>query len=259
MPSPRAILLNVSLYASLILIMILALPTLVLPRAVLMRVVRWWGRYFIGLCRIVGGLRVEMRGLERIPPGPLLIASKHQSLWETFALLSVFDDACFILKRELTWIPLFGWYAIKAQMLPIDRRGGSQVLNQLNERAKSEIRASGGRQILFFPEGTRRPPGATPQYRQGISHLYERLGVACLPVALNAGLYWPRRSMNIRSGTILVEFLDSIPAGLPREDFHRRMQDDIEAASDRLLAEGLDALGARAPRIAPREASESAN
>ena len=80
-------------------------------------------------------------GLSAFRPVPLLIASKHQSLWETFALLSVFDDACFILKRELTWIPLFGWYAIKAQMLPIDRRGGSQVLNQLNERAKSEIRS----------------------------------------------------------------------------------------------------------------------
>ncbi len=102
-------------------------------------------------------------------------------------------------------------------------------------------------------------PARRPQYRQGLSHLYERLGVACLPVALNAGLYWPRRSMNIRTGTILVEFLDPIPAGLPREEFHSRMQDVIETASDRLLAEGLAALGPRAPKLAARESAGTAN
>lgn len=256
MPSLRALLLNATLYLSMIVVMVLALPSLLLPRAVLRSIVRLWGRYFLLLCRVVGGLKVEVRGREKIPPGPLLVASKHQSIWETFAFLALFDDCCFILKRELTWIPLFGWLAVKARMVSVDRRGGARVLSQLNERARSEIRRGKGRQIIFFPEGTRRPPGAPPQYKQGISHLYGKLGVPCLPVALNAGLFWPRRSLAIEPGTILVEILDPLPPGLPRDEFHRRMQDDIETASDRLLAEGLASLADRAPVLPARATDE---
>lgn len=243
----RPFLLNTALYASLVIWMIAALPTLVLPRGVLMAVVRAWGRYFLWLCRVVGGMDVEFRGRERIPQGPLLVASKHQSLWETFALLAVFRDPCFVLKRELTYIPVFGWFAIKARQLPLDRRGGPAVLKALNARAREEIRRDGGRQLLFFPEGTRKAPGAEPAYRLGIAHVYEAVGVPCLPVALNAGLYWPRRSMLHRTGTILVEFLEPIPPGLSRDVFFPLLQERIETASTALLREGVAALGDRAP------------
>jgi 1-acyl-sn-glycerol-3-phosphate acyltransferase len=238
----RAVLLNLTLYLSLAIYLTVGLPVLAMPRAAVMAFARYWGHYFLWLCRVVGGMKVEFRGLEKIPAGPLLIAAKHQSLWETFALLTVLRDPCFILKRELTYIPLFGWYAIRARQLPVDRKGGGSVLKNLGVRAREEVRRDNGRQLLFFPEGTRRPAGAEPAYRHGVSHIYEQLDVPCLPVALNAGLYWPRRSLQHRQGTILVTFLDPIPPGMTRTLFLSALQDKIETESDALLAEGIAAL-----------------
>lgn len=245
MPALRALFLNIALYLSLVAWLIVGLPLLLAPRAVLMVYIRAWGRYFLALCRGIGGMKVEFRGLDVIPDGPLLVAAKHQSIWETFALLAVFRDPCFILKRELTYIPLFGWYAIRARQLPVDRKGGGAVLKNLGQRARRELFRGQGRQLLFFPEGTRRSPGAEPAYRHGVSHLYGQLGAPCLPVALNAGLYWPRRSLRHRTGTILVAFLEPLPPGLPRADFLRELQDRIEGASNALLEEGraTQALG----------------
>jgi 1-acyl-sn-glycerol-3-phosphate acyltransferase len=186
-------------------------------------------------------MTVEIRGRERIPPGGLLVAAKHQSFLETFALLPLVDDPAFILKRELLWIPLFGWLAWKAGMIPIDRSGGAQALAAMNRRARAEIAA--GRQILIFPEGTRRAAGAPPAYKFGVAHLYRAFGVACLPVALNSGLYWPRRQFIRRPGKVVIEILDPIPPGLSRDVFLQELQDRIETASNRLLAEGLADLG----------------
>jgi 1-acyl-sn-glycerol-3-phosphate acyltransferase len=247
MPAPRTLLFTVCLYASLIIVMAVGSPTLLMPRPVLMGLVRWWSRYFVWICRVVGGIGMEVRGREKIPPGPLLVAAKHQSLWETFALIGLFDDPCFILKRELTWIPLFGWYAQRARMLPVNRTGGGSVLADLNQRARKELRNGKGRQLIFFPEGTRRAAGAAPAYRHGVSFVYQSIDVPCLPVALNSGLFWPRRSLNLRPGTILVEILDPIPAGLPRDEFFPRVREAIETASDRLLREGCDQLGIPVP------------
>jgi 1-acyl-sn-glycerol-3-phosphate acyltransferase len=249
MPPLRSLLLNAALYVSIVIAMIIGLPLLVSRRLVL-GYVRLWGRYFVWLCRVVGGIGMEVRHRERIPKGPLLVASKHQSMWETFALLSLFDDPCFILKRELTFIPVFGWYALRTRQLPVDRRGGPRVLVDLNQRAREEVRRGAGRQLIFFPEGTRRPAGAPPAYKQGVSHVYEKLGVPCLPVALNAGLYWPRRSLRLRPGTVIVEFLEPMPPGLPRQEFFHRLQAAVEEASDRLLREGLADLGEAAPPAA---------
>jgi len=191
--------------------------------------------------RVIVGTKVEFRGVEKIPPGGLLVASKHQSLWETFALFTLFDDPLYILKRELMWIPLFGWYVRQADMLPINRQGGSMALIEMNARAKAAVQHR--RQILIFPEGTRRPAGAPAAYKFGVAHLYANLGVPCLPVALNSGLFWPRRRFIRRPGTIVVEFLDPIAPGLPRDAFFKQMQDQIETASRRLYAEGMAELG----------------
>lgn len=205
-----------------------------------------WAHGISFLLRVIVGIRVEIRGLENIPDGPLLIGSKHQSAWETFALLPLFSDPAFILKRELMRIPLFGWYAAKARMIPIDRASGSSALKDMTRIAKSEI--GQGRQILIFPEGTRRPAGAPPAYKFGVAHLYSSLRVPCLPIALNSGLYWPRRAMfGLRAGTIRVEILPALPAGLRHAEFMRRLQDDIETASDRLLLEGCAELGEAPP------------
>jgi 1-acyl-sn-glycerol-3-phosphate acyltransferase len=243
----RALVFNAVVYTSLTLWMVLGAPFLLLPRRWLIGMMRAWGRVFLWECRVFGGLKVEFRGLDNIPDGPLLIASKHQSAWETLAFLAVFKDPCFILKRELSFIPLFGWYAIKSNQVPVDRRGGNAVMKALVATAKREAHRDGGRQIIFFPEGTRRPIDAEPQYRYGVALAYSVMKVPCVPVAINAGLYWPRRSLKLRPGTILVEFLPPIPPDLPRDDFFQRMQQEIEASTRALVAEGRAALGDTAP------------
>jgi 1-acyl-sn-glycerol-3-phosphate acyltransferase len=229
----RSIFFNLAYYLNLTLWMIAALPTLLMPRRVFMRVAKEWAGSSLWLLRVIAGTRVEFRGVEKIPQGGLLVASKHQSLWETFALLRIFDDPAYVLKRELMWIPVFGWYAWKAGSVPINRRGGAAALVAMNQRARAEVEA--GRQIIIFPEGTRRPPGAPPAYKYGIAHLYDRLGVPCLPIALNSGMFWPRRRMIRYPGTVVVEVLDPIEPGLPRDAFFAQLQDTIEPASDALL------------------------
>lgn len=233
----RALLLMPILYLSLIVWMIAGLPVLLFPRQAMTTLARAWSRYFLFLCKWVGGIDVEIRGRDHLPSGPYLVASKHQSIWETFALLHIFPDPCFILKQELSFIPVFGWYIRKMRNVPIDRKGGSRTLTKLTRIAHTEIRRDGGRQIVLFPEGTRRPPGAEPAYRFGIAALYSGLDVPCVPVGLNSGIYWPRRSLRLKPGTILVEILPAIPTGLARDVFFEQIQADIEASSNRLMAE----------------------
>src|SRR5215210_3468127 len=129
----RSLLFNVAFYALTILWLIGLIPFVLLPRKTFLRAVQAWGRASIWLLRVVAGTRVEFRGVERIPPGGLLVAAKHQSFLETFALVTMFDDPTFILKRELMWIPFFGWYTIKAGQVAIDRSAGSQALVAMNE------------------------------------------------------------------------------------------------------------------------------
>jgi 1-acyl-sn-glycerol-3-phosphate acyltransferase len=241
----RSLLFNVAFYLNLILWMLVMVPSFFGPRKAFIRVAQAWARSSLWLLRVIAGTKVEFRGRERIPPGGLLVAAKHQSLWETFALLTIFDDPAFILKRELMWIPLFGWYAWKAGMVPINRKAGSTALSEMNARAREEVRH--GRQILIFPEGTRRPAGAQPAYKYGVAHLYTSLGVPCLPVALNSGLYWPRRQFIRRPGTIVAEVLDPIEPGMTRDAFFRELQDRVEGTSNRLLEEGQAELGPAAP------------
>ena len=238
----RSVLFNVLFYLNLLALMCLALPTLVLPRGAILSFVRFWARSNNWLLRTVCGITFELRGLDRIPPGALLIASKHQSLWETFALVPLFADPAFILKRELMWLPFFGWYARKAQMIPVDRGARSQALAAIGARASIEL--ARGRQIVIFPEGTRRPPGAEPKYKYGVVHLYAESGVACLPIALNSGLFWPRRSIRRNPGTIVAEFLDPIPPGLDKQVFFECLQQVIETATARLIEEGERGLAA---------------
>jgi 1-acyl-sn-glycerol-3-phosphate acyltransferase len=201
---------------------------------------------------VVCKLKFEIRGLEKVPPGPLIVASKHQSAWETFALLTLFDDPTFIIKWELMWIPLFGWFTVKGRMVPVRRGAGAQALAEMAARAKIELNR--GRQLIIFPEGTRRPPGAEPRYKYGVAHLYGETGVPCLPVALNSGLFWARRSLMRRPGTVLVEMLDPIPPGLDPQDFLERLQSVIETATARLIAEGERESGAAALAASQRAA-----
>ena len=236
----RSLLFNLVFYLNLVVLLMGALVTLVLPRRAVLGMAKLWGRTSVWLLRVICGTSVQFRGVEKLPKGPLIVAAKHQSTWETFALLWLFEDFTFIVKRELMWIPIFGWCMAKGRMIPVDRGAGSQALTDMTRRARQEIR--GGRQLIIFPEGTRRPPGAEPRYKFGVAHLYAEVGVPCVPVALNSGLYWPRRAFRRLPGTIVVEFLDPIPPGLDKDAFFQRLQSDIETATARLVAEGQDEL-----------------
>jgi len=233
----RSIVFNVLFYAALIVICLIALPTFLMSYRAVIAMARLWARISLSMLRIVCGVKVEFRHLDRIPAGAVLVASKHQSMWETFALLTVLDDPVYILKRELMWIPMFGWFAAKARMVPVDRGKGARALLAMTRRAKEEL--AHGRQIIIFPEGTRRPAGAEPRYKYGVAHLYEAFGVPCLPIALNSGVFWPRRSLLRYPGTVVVEALPPIPPGLDRDDFFARLQQDTETATAALVEEGF--------------------
>ena len=232
----RSVVFNALFYLNLLVLVIAALPTLVMPRWGIIAVAKFWARSNLWLLRAICGIAVEFRGLDRIPEGPLLVASKHQSLWETFALLLIVSDPAYIMKRELMWIPFYGWYTWKAGMIPVDRSKGSQALAEMNVCARRE--AQRNRQIIIFPEGTRRPAGGEPRYKFGVAHLYAEMGVPCVPIALNSGLFWPRRSIRRYPGTVRVEVLDPIPPGLGKEAFFERLQREVETATARLIAEG---------------------
>ncbi len=231
----RSIAFNVLFYANTVFWLIVALPTFFMPYWAIVEIAKAWGRVNLVLLRWVAGIHIEVRGAEKIPKGGLIVAAKHQSAWETFALLPLFENPLFIVKRELMWIPIFGWLMAKGRMVPVDRTAGSQALIAMTERARIEI--SRNRQLIIFPEGTRRPAGAEPRYKYGVAHIYAAEGVPCVPIALNSGLFWPRRSILRHPGTVLVQVLDPIPPGLDKDVFFQRLQDGIESATARLIAE----------------------
>lgn len=237
----RSLLFNALFYLNLLVHMFVAVPTFFLPHRFLLMFVRSYGRTSLWLLRVICGIRVEWRHLDKIPAQACIVACKHQSVWETFALYAALREPIYILKRELMWIPLFGWYMWKAHLIAVDRDGGPRALSRMTARAREELERPC--EIVIFPEGTRRPPGAQPAYKPGVAFLYSRTGVPCVPLALNSGLFWPRRSLHLQPGTIIVEALDPIPPGLDRKDFFARLQTVLEDASNRLVAESGDRNG----------------
>jgi 1-acyl-sn-glycerol-3-phosphate acyltransferase len=232
----RSLVFNVAFYLNLLLHMLVAIPTFVLPQPIMVQISRSWGATSLWLLRTICGIKVEWHGREKIPPGPLLVAAKHQSAWETFALLPLFPNPTAIVKRELFRIPLFGWCMWKCGMIGIDRSSGRDALTEMVGRTRAAL--AGGRQVIIFPEGTRRAPGAAPDYKLGIVQLYAALDAPCLPIALNSGLFWPRRRFVRYPGTVRVEILDPLPPNLPKREFFARLRHDIETATARLVAQG---------------------
>ena len=231
----RAFLFNVIFYLTTVLFLGLGSPLLFGPRSWAMAALALHARTELWLLKTIVGTKLEVRGREKLPNGACLVASKHQSAWETFALIPLFRDPAYLMKRELFYVPFHGWFSYKFKMIPVDRDKGPTALRRMLAEAKT--RAAVGREIVIFPEGTRRAPGAPPDYKTGVFLLYEALQIPCMPVALNSGLFWPRRSFKRYPGTIVVEFLDPIPPGLPKREFLPRLQETIETASNRLIAE----------------------
>lgn len=231
----RSIIFNIIFYVNLALFLILGSWLFLCPRIWAIRALQAWAKSSLWLLKVICNTKIEVRGGENIMGGPCLVAGKHQSFWETFAVLPLFDDPCMVLKRELTFIPLFGWFALKFKMIAVERSAGSAALRKLVARGKQEI--ARGREIIIMPEGTRRGPDDPPDYKPGAAALYNALNVPCVPFGLNSGLFWPRRKFLRNPGTIVVEFMPAIPAGLPRKEFQKRLEAAIETSSTRLISE----------------------
>jgi 1-acyl-sn-glycerol-3-phosphate acyltransferase len=235
----RALLFNVFFLGWTAVLAILFLLLLPFPWRVLSGAVAWWARTVLWMLKHLVGLGYEVRGAEHLPKGPALVAAKHQSAWDTIVINVLLDHPTVVLKRELFWLPVWGWLAWRCGMIAVDRKAGASALKTMVRAAQD--RAKDGRKIVIFPQGTRTAPGVKRPYFPGVAALYDKLGLPCVPVALNSGVFWGRRSFTKRAGTIVVEFLPPIPPGMKRTAFMAELERRIEEASDRLVAEaGFD-------------------
>jgi 1-acyl-sn-glycerol-3-phosphate acyltransferase len=205
-------------------------------RAVVRGLGIWSGGVLWGL-RVFGGVRIEVRGRENLPPGKALIAAKHQSMLDTLAPFTFVDDVCFVLKEELTKLPLFGWYCVAGGMIALNRAGSASALKALVRDTKARMEEDV--QVIIYPEGTRGPLGTPPDYKPGVAALYSALDMDCIPMATNSGAHWSHRGMKLTPGVVVFEFLPAIPAGLKRAEFMARLEEAVETGSNRLVAEGI--------------------
>jgi len=196
---------------------------------------RWWSGTVLWGLRLLCGVRGRVEGLEHLPPGPSIVAMKHQSTWETLFAPQVLDAPAFVVKRELVRIPFFGWYLLRSRMLPVDRKAGAAALRQMVEAARARLAEA--RPIVIYPEGTRREPGAPPQYHPGVAALYAALGLPVVPVAVNSGHFWGRNAFTKRPGTAVMRFLPPIPPGLDRRAFLAELERRVESATRELAPE----------------------
>lgn len=232
----RSLLFQVWFWLTSIVLNIVWLPSLLLPRKILLQGQIVWAATSLWGLKHIAGLDYEVRGRENILPGAALYAGKHYSMWETLAIQLILSDPAAVLKRELTWIPVFGWYLLKSDQVVVDRGAQAKALRHMLAMAKQRVAEH--RPIVIFPEGTRKVVGAPPDYKPGVAALYTTLHIPCVPMALNSGLFWMRKGPIRKPGKILIEFLPAIQPGLKRRDFMAELERRIETATARLLAEG---------------------
>lgn len=229
----RSLLFNVVGFFWTIFMAFLALPKLLLSRLTMVRHAELWEHGLQWLLRVLVGLDYEVRGAERLQETGVIYAVKHQSAWDTITAHLLIKDPAIPLKQELTKVPIFGRCLLHAGMIKLDRGNGTQALRSLIEGGRQAV--ARGSPIFIFPEGTRTAPGEKGRYHPGVAALYKQLALPVVPVALNSGLYWGRRSFAKRSGTILVEFLEPIQPGLDRKTFMAELEHRIETATARLI------------------------
>ena len=237
MTAIRAVLFFLWFYLTSIPLAIFYCVLLPFPRQAMMAAVRIWARLIIFGLDVFGGVTMQVRGLENLPRDQALVACKHQSLFDFIGPFVFMSDACFVMKQELFSIPLFGWHAHKQNMIPIHREGHAKALKDLLRTARERLKEP--RQVIIFPEGTRKAPGAPPDYKPGVAALYRDLAMPCTPMATNSGVHLNSKGILRRTGTIVFEILPAIPAGLKRADFMAQLEASIETASNALLESGV--------------------
>lgn len=212
------------------------LPFLAFDRKWIVLGQRIWSRGIVVLLRSICGLRLEIRGEEYLPKGAAIVAAKHQSAFETMIFHLITDDPAIILKKELLSIPVYGWYCRKTKMIAVDRKGHAAALKSMLAQAQQAM--DDQRPIIIFPEGTRSPLDEDLPFQPGIAAIYTKLQQPVIPVALNTGLFWPRRSFFCRPGVMVIEFLPPIEAGMDRKAFMKELKSRIETKTEALVAEG---------------------
>jgi len=228
---------------------VVLLPLMLLPRKAMQRGLKAWAWVMLSALKPLAGLTWDVKGLENIPDEPCIFACKHQSAWETAVFYLLVDDPAYILKQELLSIPLLGWSIARGGAIAIDRKAGASALKRMISGTKHRI--GRGQNVVIFPEGTRSQPGKPGTYHPGIAALYKGTDAPVVPVALNSGLFWQRRSFLKRAGHITIEFLPPIEKGLDRKSFMSQLQDRIETASNQLISDARATYPQALPDFAP--------
>lgn len=225
----RSALQNLMVFSLMGVMGIVGAPLVLWSRAWTLRWMKLYVRWTLALTRILCGLRTEFRGTP--PAGPAIVAAKHQSLLDVLMLFHILPEPHFVMKRELVWVPVFGQYALRIGCIWVvrEQRGQGQTMMRRLQKGWS-----GTGQIVIYPQGTRVPPGTYKPYRRGAALAYAELNLPMVLAATNVGWFWPKAGVLRRPGTAVIEFLETLPPGLPRDEVMRRMEGSIEAASDRL-------------------------
>lgn len=229
----RSVLYVGQIYLMMALMALAFTPFVLFHRPLAFTACRTWCRWVRWSAAWMVGLRTEVRG--KVPTHECLIASKHQSFLDIILIVSEVPRPKFIMKRELQWVPIIGWYAKWIGCVPVDRGKRTEAIRQMKEGVAAG-RASPG-QLIIYPQGTRVAPGVARPYKVGAGILYDELGQGCVPAATNVGVFWPRSGVGRKPGLAVVEFLEPIAPGLPQSEFMEQLETVIETASDRLMAD----------------------
>jgi len=256
MTAIRSFLLNIIFFVGGAMLALMLFPCLLLSRRAMQGGLKLWATSVMWFLRVIAGLSWEVRGLENLPDRPCIFACKHQSAWETGIFYLLVNDPSYILKKELLSIPFFGWYLAKGGAIAIDRKAGASALKLMIKGAQDRV--ARGQNVVIFPEGTRSAPGQPGTYHPGVAALYKGVDAPLVPVALNSGLFWQRRSFLKRPGRITIEFLPPIAPGQDRKAFMNELKSTIEDGSNRLIDEARKAYPQALPELAPESSNDTA-
>ncbi|MHA3913455.1 lysophospholipid acyltransferase family protein [Halovulum sp. GXIMD14793] len=229
----RSILFDIFIYGWMLLLGTVALPYALISRAHTYRVMKLYANSVLFLSRVMLGIRWEVRG--PVPTGEVLIASKHQSFMDIMIHFKVLTQAQFVMKQELKWIPIFGFYTLRIGTTPVARGKRGVAVKDMVSHVEKE--RDGAKQLVIYPQGTRTAPGAKLPYKVGAGVIYKRMGLPCIPAATNVGVFWGRRAILKRPGLAVIEYLDTIEPGLDVDTFMTELETRVETASDRLMSE----------------------
>lgn len=232
----RSFFFNCAFFSWTFLCCVIFLPVLILPRWFALKTTKIWIYGVVWICENVLGLYIKVIGKERLLISPAIFAVKHQSAWETLIFHYFLTNSSIVLKKELVWIPFFGWYIKKLRMIPLSRSKNKGMRDLKNLLKSADQAIAQRRPLVIFPEGTRSQPGEKTTYHSGVASLYQHLKIPVIPIAHNAGLYWPRRGFIKHPGHITLELLEPIQPGLSRQEFMHTLETRIETKANELMS-----------------------